>query len=418
MKTKKRSKLMVIFLSFLVCVSLMPMTTFAGGNSAPKITNGDNMPFAVEGKPYEYTFTATAGGTVTWEKVGAWPDWLKLDSRTGKIYGIPTYDILNVETHNVEAQIRAKCIGSDGVTKIDTKYFSFFVWGLPDFSTWQIHDENYINKISGTNLPDATQNSDYLGEDYILFSSIFQFQYDWPVMKIEGVPEGMSAKIGTNKGTALDGIASIILDGTPTNAGTYYIKVTISTYADQEHTEFIGTTEKTFTLKVNPESSTHSDNPMTKELNVMTEGQNDSNTVAKGNRLIYDVGDSTKAVFRILGEELGIEDLESVYLDGKLVSASNYDVRKESIIVSFKKAYVDSLKPGTHKITFNTTKGVGKAELVVKQKTQTSATTIKRDKTHPNTGDNGMLYVYALELLMAASGMLILNARRNKNNLK
>lgn len=237
-------------------------------------------------------------------------------------------------------------------------------------------------------------------------------------MKIEGVPEGMSAKIGTNKGTALDGIASIILDGTPTNAGTYYIKVTISTYADQEHTEFIGTTEKTFTLKVNPESSTHSDNPMTKELNVMTEGQNDSNTVAKGNRLIYDVGDSTKAVFRILGEELGIEDLESVYLDGKLVSASNYDVRKESIIVSFKKAYVDSLKPGTHKITFNTTKGVGKAELVVKQKTQTSATTIKRDKTHPNTGDNGMLYVYALELLMAASGMLILNARRNKNNLK
>lgn len=397
---------MVIFLSFLVCMSLMPMTTFAGGNSAPKITNGDNMPFAVEGKPYEYTFTATAGGTVTWEKVGAWPDWLKLDSRTGKIYGTPTYDLLNIS-----AEIRAKCIGSGGVTKNDTKSFRFFVCQLPEISTWQSHDVDNINAFSGTNLPDATQNSDYLREGYIMFES--KFRSDWPVMKIEGVPEGMSADYA-----ARDGIARFILDGTPTNAGTYYIKVTLSTYVYETYTELIGTTEKIFTLKVNPDGPTHSDNPMTKELNVMTEGQNDSNTVAKGNRLIYDVGDSTKAVFRILGEELGIEDLESVYLDGKLVSASNYDVRKGSIIVSFKKAYVDSLKPGTHKITFNTTKGVGKAELVVKQKTQMSATTIKTAKTHPNTGDNGMLYVYALELLMAASGMLILNARRNKNNLK
>ena len=36
------------------------------------------------------------------------------------------------------------------------------------------------------------------------------------------------------------------------------------------------------------------------------------------------------------------------------------------------------------------------------------------DKTSPKTGDNGMMYVYALGLLAATSGMLILNARRNK----
>ena len=40
------------------------------------------------------------------------------------------------------------------------------------------------------------------------------------------------------------------------------------------------------------------------------------------------------------------------------------------------------------------------------------------DKTSPKTGDNGMMYVYVLGLLAATSGMLILNARRNKKNLK
>ncbi|KGF08969.1 hypothetical protein HMPREF1635_05495 [Clostridiales bacterium S5-A14a] len=164
--------------------------------------------------------------------------------------------------------------------------------------------------------------------------------------------------------------------------------------------------------------TTPSDNPITNELKVMTEGQNDSSTVAKGNEVIYIVGNSTKAVFRILGEELGVEDLKSVLLDSKLVDASNYDVRKGSIIVSFKKSYVDSLAPGIHEIKFNTTKGVAKAELVVKQKTQTSANIIKTAKAQPNTGDSGMLYVYTLELLMAVGVMIILNDKRKKNNLK
>ena len=167
--------------------------------------------------------------------------------------------------------------------------------------------------------------------------------------------------------------------------------------------------DKAVTPGTNP-----SDNPMTRELDVMTESQNDINTLAKGNQLTYIVGKSTKAVFRILGEDLGVEDLKSVLLDGTLVDASNYDVSKGSIIVSFKKSYADSLSPGTHEITFNTTKGVAKAELVVKQKTQTSTNITKTSNAQPNTGDNTMLYVHTLGLLMAASGMLILNARRNK----
>ena len=47
-----------------------------------------------------------------------------------------------------------------------------------------------------------------------------------------------------------------------------------------------------------------------------------------------------------------------------------------------------------------------------------SVNTSKEVKTSPKTGDNGMLYVYALELLMAAGVMIILNDKRKNNNLK
>ena len=238
MKTKKRSRLMVIFLSFLVCMSLMPMMAFAEGNSAPVINNAGGIPFAVEGKPYEYTFTATAEGTVTWEKDGYWPNWLELDSSTGKIYGTPTRGF------SVAAFIKATCIGSDGVARTDKKSFYFNILKSPEILTEQRHEGSKIS-ISGTNLPDATQNSNYLGADDITFSSKFNFGF--PKMTIEGVPDGMS---DFNDGTC------ITVDGTPTNAGTYSIKVTLSTYTDPEHTKLIGTTEKTYTLKVNPEGST------------------------------------------------------------------------------------------------------------------------------------------------------------------
>lgn len=42
----------------------------------------------------------------------------------------------------------------------------------------------------------------------------------------------------------------------------------------------------------------------------------------------------------------------------------------------------------------------------------------KKNEVTPNTGDNGMLYAYALGLLVATSSMLIINARRNTNNQK
>ena len=157
-----------------------------------------------------------------------------------------------------------------------------------------------------------------------------------------------------------------------------------------------------------------SDNPANRELKVVTEGQNDSSTVAKGSAVIYTVGDSDSAVFRILGEDLKVKDLESVLLDGRLVDPSNYDVRQGSIIVSFKKAYLDTLKAGRHEVTFNTTKGIAKAELVIKDKTKSHITADTNKKKTANTGDSSDAVAYSLIVITAlGAAYYVLRKRRN-----
>ena len=154
--------------------------------------------------------------------------------------------------------------------------------------------------------------------------------------------------------------------------------------------------------------------PGTTQLKVVTEGYNDSSTVANGNRVIYVIGDSTKAVFRIVGDDLSVDDLESVLLDGQIVDRINYNVRKGSIIVSLKKSYVDSLKPGTHKLTFNTTKGIAYAELVVKQKGEKSVNTDKNKKNPIRTGDNKENIIGILIMMLIAGAMAEELMRRRK----
>ena len=157
--------------------------------------------------------------------------------------------------------------------------------------------------------------------------------------------------------------------------------------------------------------------PGTKQLKVVTEGYNDRSTVAKGSKVIYIIGDSTKAVFRIVGDDLSVDDLESVLLDGQMVDRINYSVRKGSIIVSFKKSYVDSLNPGTHKLTFNTTKGIAYAELVVKQKGETSVNTDKNKKNPIRTGDASNFAIYTL-IAITALGTVCMVASRRKRNIR
>ena len=238
MKTKKRSRLIVIFLSFLVCMSLMPITAFAEDDGL-QITNNGSLPNIIVGQSYEYQFNTNSLGSVTWGKGKNWPSWLELDSSTGKIHGTPP------SAQNVSTQIRVYCKGSDGLTRVTIGLVWFNVYPQrPELVAKKGHGDSYVN-ISGTNLPDATQNSNYLGEDKILFSD--SFPNSIMTINITSVPDGMETLFSTD---------GRYLDGTPTKVGTYSIKISLSTYVDSEKTKLIGTTEKTFTLKVNPDGST------------------------------------------------------------------------------------------------------------------------------------------------------------------
>ena len=164
-------------------------------------------------------------------------------------------------------------------------------------------------------------------------------------------------------------------------------------------------------IKVQPPTP---ENPEDNYLKVVTEGQNDNSVKAEGNKVIYTKGISTKAVYRIVAEGLKAEDLSSVLLDGYLVDEKNYDVKPGSIIVSFKKAYVDSLATGTHKITFKTSKGDAEAELVVMRKENATVEDSRSGKSTAKTGDATNALGYAgLAIVALGAGYVITRRRKS-----
>ncbi len=179
-------------------------------------------------------------------------------------------------------------------------------------------------------------------------------------------------------------------------------------------------------MKVQPPTP---ENPEDNYLKVVTEGQNDNSVKTEGNKIIYTKGVSTKAVYKIEGVDLKAGDLQDVILDGKSVDKSYYEVKNGSIIVTLKKNYVDSLSTGAHKITFKTSKGDAKAELVVKQQDSASSeagqkddaskggtTTAKdtvKDKGTGKTGDTENPLGYAgLTIVALGAGYVVIRRKR------
>lgn len=168
------------------------------------------------------------------------------------------------------------------------------------------------------------------------------------------------------------------------------------------------------TPRTDPQEPNPGETPEGNQLKVITEGQNDNSVKSEGNRVIYTIGVSTKAVYRIVADGLKAEDLSRVLLDGYLVDGKNYDVQPGSIIVSFKKAYVDSLATGIHKITFKTSKGDAEAELVVMQKENATVKDSRSGKNTAKTGDATNPLGYA-GLAIAALGAGYVIIRRKKS---
>ena len=120
---------------------------------------------------------------------------------------------------------------------------------------------------------------------------------------------------------------------------------------------------------------------------------------------------SDKAVYRIKGKNLTVDDLNGVQIDGKDVEKGNYVAENGSIKITFKKSYVDTLSLGSHDITFNTKKGIAKAELVIKDKSQVNSNSGMDKGNTAKTGDNTNFAGFA-GLLIATMGIYVSVKRR------
>lgn len=91
--------------------------------------------------------------------------------------------------------------------------------------------------------------------------------------------------------------------------------------------------------------------------------------VAKGNQIIYTKGKSKGAEFKIIGLNFDNDSNNiRVMVDGQTVAGGNaYTLRSGSIIIGFKKTYLDSLKAGNHDIAISTGKGNLHARILIRE---------------------------------------------------
>ena len=95
----------------------------------------------------------------------------------------------------------------------------------------------------------------------------------------------------------------------------------------------------------------------------------------------YEAGKDDGITVRATG---ALEKLQSVKVDGKEVDAANYTLRSGSTILTFTKAYMDTLSNGEHTVTLDYE--VGSVELLVKVTGQTESTDPTPGPADPTPG--------------------------------
>ena len=117
--------------------------------------------------------------------------------------------------------------------------------------------------------------------------------------------------------------------------------------------------------------------------------------VSGDDRITYTIGKSKGATYRAVADDLGVEDLLYVTVDGKkIVKDKDYTVEAGSILVTLKKEFLDKLKPGKHTVGIYTTKGHSIKILTI-------LATVKP------TGESTSWLLYAGGSLVVLSAMLV-----------
>lgn len=112
-----------------------------------------------------------------------------------------------------------------------------------------------------------------------------------------------------------------------------------------------------------------------------------------------------------------------VEINGLEVDSSNYTAKSGSIIVSFKKAYLDGLKPGEYTAKIKSEKGYGEVKFQIKEKasaptnpagnsSKAPTVNVKKISNSPNTGDASNVMAYSAVLALALAVGVIAYRRK------
>ncbi len=159
---------------------------------------------------------------------------------------------------------------------------------------------------------------------------------------------------------------------------------------------------------------------VTGKLIIFTEGTNSE----------YTIGLNGSASIHCNGV---LNALQSVEMDGKTVDPSNYDQKEGSTIITFKKAYLDTLNVGTHTVTLVYESGRIETSLEIKKSgetttqtkytsgtstgtTRTNTTETKSTTTGAKTGDHTNVAVMAALAVLSLGVCLLLLAKRKKQH--
>ncbi|MGN0465790.1 MAG: YDG domain-containing protein [Lachnospiraceae bacterium] len=100
--------------------------------------------------------------------------------------------------------------------------------------------------------------------------------------------------------------------------------------------------------------ATYSDTKNYKEYKVEIQISQNPELIVNGTDTSYTIGIDKQAVIKSTG---AASELKAVLVDNEQVEASNYEVADGSTIVTLKKAYLDTLSEGNHKVTLSYTVG-------------------------------------------------------------
>lgn len=149
----------------------------------------------------------------------------------------------------------------------------------------------------------------------------------------------------------------------------------------------------------------------------------------------YTIGSGNGATIKSTG---ALKEFKEVRVDGKVVDKANYTLKEGSTILTFTKAYMDSLSVGKHTIEMFHTVGSVQVEVTVSKKAETSTppaatapetTTTTADIAtanaaapvlSPKTGQEDMMYVYWLIAFaaLAGAGVCARNAGKNRKSAR